>query len=210
METRWDETPVISETFDYATEDNVPLEPPFYSYTVNDGVADKVFNAHYLIKSDPDPVRDIHSARLFYGKDGSYDVTIVLSLTNDGTWRNLRIKFSELFGYGTAVLDLWERSLWYSYDNEPENGSFNPDNWTQIMAPDDPDWLTELLWKDPDPLNDGDLPSSGYQDLSGLDPAQTDIYVCWRYLGQESTKGAQWFVDDVYVQAATAYEAEEE
>ena len=208
--TKWDETPVLSETFDYATEENVPLEPPFSSYTVNDGEPDKVFNAHYLLKSDPDPPRNIHSARLFYGKDGSYDVTMVLTLTNDGTWRNLRIKFGELYGYGTAALDLWERTLWYSYVNEPENGTFTPDNWTQIMAPDDPDWLTELLWKDPAPLNDGDLPSSGYQAFSGLDPAQSDIFVCWRYVGQESTKGAQWFIDDVYVQAAKAYEAEEE
>jgi len=207
---RWDDTPVLSETFDYATESGTPLEPPFASYTVNDGVPAKTFNAHYLLKTDPDPPRDIHAARLFYGKDGSYDVTMVLSLTNDGTWRNLRIKFGELYGYGTAALDLWERTLWYSYVNEPENGTFTPDNWTQIMAPDDPDWLTDLLWKDPDPLNDGDLPSTGYQKFSGLDPAQTNIYVCWRYVGQESTKGAQWFIDDVYVQAAKAYEAEEE
>ena len=209
FEARWDETPVLTETFDYAVADGIPVEAPFTSYTVNSGVAEKSFNAIHFTKESPP--RNLHSARLLYGKDGSYDVTLVLSLTNDGTWRNLRIKFGEFYGYGTIVLEFFERSLWYSYNNEPENGTFTPANWTQVMANDDPDWLSENLWGTPDALNDGDLPSTPYKEFSGLDPAQNDIFVCWRYFTEGNPdKGAQWFIDDVYVQVSKVYPAEEE
>lgn len=209
VETRWDETPVLTETFDYAVEGGAPLEEPFSSTTVNDGVPEKKFNGVNFVKDDP--FRDIHAARLLYGKDGSYDVTMVLKLTNDGTWRNLRVKFSEFYGYGTVALEFFERTLWYAHVNETENGTFTPANWTQVMANDDTDWLTENLWGVADPFADGDLPSSPYKSLAGLDPAQSDIFICWRYYTPgNDDKGAQWFIDDVNVQAARAYPAEEE
>ncbi len=209
VESRWDETAVLTETFDYAVEGGTLLEEPFSSVTVNDGVAEKKFNAVNFTKDDP--FRDIHAARLLYGKDGSYDVAMVLKLTNDGSWRNLRIKFSEFYGYGAVALEFFERTLWYSHANETENGTFTPANWTQVMANDDIDWLTENLWGVADPISDGDLPSTPFKNLGGLDPAQSDIFICWRYYSPgNDEKGAQWFIDDVTVQAAKAYPAEEE
>jgi hypothetical protein len=206
--TKWDETPVLTETFDYAPDAGTPLEEPFASYPVN-GSVEKYFTAVHLVKDSPH--RDVHSARLLYGKDGMYDITIVLMLTNDGTWRNLRISFGQFFGYGAAAVNLFERTLWYSYTNEPEGGTFTPDNWMQIMGPDDQDWLSENLWQTEDPINDGDFPQTPYKEFSGLDPAQSNIYVCWRYFTEGSTTtGAQWLLDDINVQAAKAYEAEEE
>ncbi len=209
VETRWNETPVLSETFDYALEGGTPLEAPFSSLTVNDGVPDKTFTALNFIKDDPP--RNLHSARLFYAKDGSYDVVMILELTNSGSWRDLRVKFSEFFGYGAAAVELFDRTLWYAHDNEAANGTFTPSNWTQVMASDDPDWLTENLWAAPETFNDGDLPSTPYKQLGGLDPQQNDIFICWRYYTDGSPDtGAQWFLDDVFVQAAEAYAAEEE
>jgi hypothetical protein len=207
FETRWDETPVLTETFDYATPDGADLVAPFFSSPVN-GAQDKSFHANHFVKDDPP--RDLHSARLLYAKDGLYDVAMVLTLTNDGSWRNLRIKFGQLYGYGDVAVDFFQRSLYYSYNNEVVDGTFDPANWTLVMANDDEGWLVENLWKTPDPLYDGDLPVCEYQEFSGLDPAQSDIYVCWHFFTEGSDKGAQWYIDDVTVQASKAFDAEEE
>jgi hypothetical protein len=210
--TQWDENPVAAETFDYATEASAPVQPPLYSYHVN-GSEDKIFAAIYFNHpDDPQKPRDIHCARLKYDKNQpAIDVTLVMQLTNDGTWKNMKVKFGQFYGYNPAVLDMFERTLWYSYDDtELTNGTFTPENWIQVMASDDPDWLYDNLWNSPNLISDGDLPTSGYQEFSGLDPAQNDIYICWRYVTAGGDKGAQWIIDDIYVQVARAYDAIEE
>jgi hypothetical protein len=218
VEKRWDETSlIVNEDFN-----DVELGPLFAGYVVNNADHTETFGANHFVKDDPH--RDIRSARFLGGLvTGVYDATLVLDidLTQNSDARDLKISFGQLYGYGATALTNYERTLAYSYNNEPASGVYDPANWNELMSATDDKWLTDNLWNSTTPyddVDDGDgfgvvlIPQSPFVEFGGIDPTQSNVYVCWRYRSilDPTTAKAQWIIDNVKVEAARAFTAIEE
>jgi len=223
VEKRWEDTNIIDGDFQDGSG-NPELGTSFTGYVVNNAEQNVTFVAVNYTRDDPH--RDLRTARLLTGKNVSgYDAVLVMDidLTANPDARDFRLSFEQLVGYGALALDNFQRTLAYSYDNEPANsGTYTPDEWTEIMASNDADWLDASYWGSSSEFDDYDsgdgygvvpLPATPYRELGiTYDANQTNVYVAWRYLSiiNPTTAGTQWLIDNVMVDIAKAFPAEEQ
>ena len=147
-----------------------------------------------------------YAARILPADNDDINDVLLLKLPVQADWRSLRVSFKEFYGYGGAVFNTLQRTLSYGYDNSDlEGGSMNPANWNVIMAPDDPNWVTDVGWGDN--KTDDDFTPVPYVELSGFDYTQTTVFINWNYVTQ--SKG-QIYVDELKVQKSVAFPAEEQ
>ena len=214
FEKRWEASPVFYEDFNNTTTTPVAVDvynPALASYSVNSGGIE-LFNAVFSENLTKD--RLFQSAKM---RDGANDIqmeaVLILAVTIDPSWYNMRVSFNELFGYGSNRLDWWQRTLGFSYDDSGvAAGTYDPANWNILMEATDPEWSGA-----PGTVNgarDTDMNPISPKDFGGLDNTQSTVFINW-YIGETSAatvtqKGAEFHVDNLNVEVSGAFPAEEE
>ncbi len=203
VETRWDSNPVFTEDFANATDVAVPVHDynaSFFSWGQNGSAL--TFQAVDVTS------KNAKGARVFKGKETDKKETVmVLALPMDPTWHNMRVSFSELFGYADNALDKWSRTLSFGYDTtDVSAGTYDPANWHAVMPATDSDWPSSSGWKT------GTFTDIPAQDFGGIDNTQSTIFINWWYadLLTNDTKGAQFLINNIKVEVSKAFAAEEQ
>ena len=209
VETRWDPSPVFSEDFNNATDVAVPVHqynPALSSY------AQHGTTTIFQVMNVTGKGRNFFAARVFKGKStNKIETTMILSLKIDPSWHDMRVSFTEMFGYSDKVLDTWQRTLSYSYDTtDVASGNYDPANWHTLMSDTDPDWPGTSGWKTG--KTDDDFTPVPAKDFGGIDNTQSNIFINWWYanLSGTDTKGGQFLVDNLKVEVSKAFAAEEQ
>jgi hypothetical protein len=203
VETRWETKPVFTEDFANATATAIPVHnynASLYSWGQNGSAL--IFQAVAVT------AKKAKGARVFKGKETDKKETVmVLALPMDASWHNMRVSFSELFGYADNALDKWSRTLSFGYDTtDVSSGTYNPANWNMVMPANDSDWPSSSGWKT------GAFTDIPAQDFGGIDNTQKTIFINWWYadLQDNDTKGAQFIINNIKVQVSRAFDAEEQ
>ena len=209
VETRWDPSPVFFEDFNNATTTAVPVHdynPALSSY------AQHGTSTTFQVVNVSGNGRNFYAARVFKGKSpDKIETDMILSLKIDPSWHDLRVSFTEMFGYADKALDTWQRTLSYSYDTtDVASGNYDPANWHTLMSATDPDWPGSSGWKTG--KTDNDFTPVPAKDFGGIDNTKSHIFINWWYanLSGTDTKGAQFLVDNLKVEVSKAFAAEEQ
>jgi len=230
VETRWDEsTPVVSEHFQ-DDSGNPALTGETFSVHLF-GAADPAKFKAALQTSDNASMNklwDVRVAKLIGGKHTpalKIDALMVIpvNLTASPDIRNLRVKFASALGFGNNALNLYQRTFAYTYTALNDDDDI-PADWKVIMEADDAEWPSGINWGKgyyyDDFLNNfptgiteaiNYLPqTSSFHETGAVDYTKT-IYLCWRVTGTDvDNKNSIFLFDDITVQAAKSFAAEEE
>ncbi len=229
---RWDETNLVVDEDFQDDSGNQEFGSGFVSYYFADAVDQAIFNANLQQSENAskDKFWDIRLAKLITTKNTPAvlaDAVLVLpiDLTTYPEAKDLRVSFGHTIGFNAVAIDNYERTVSYTY-TALSNGSDQPADWNIIMPADDPDWpgvnwgvgyyYDDFLNNYPDPAVMGSpeainlIPQIPYKELGGVDNTKT-IYICWRVKGTNvDGKNSLFQFDNVKVQKATAFPAEEQ
>lgn len=203
IENRWETTDLFNDTFDDGNHQiNVfPGNTDYPSYAGYSIGAGNNMWAKVRVTHATNPA--IEGLRLFNPGDSSVQHYLVkeVDITNV---RAMRISFGEQLGYNDTFLARYSRNL-YIGDNttDLDGGSFDPSNWTEVMASDDARWWGSPTWSTriPGPVNDIVL------DLSAI--SGDTLKINWHFGAVGAAQNGQYIIDYVNAQFATAFPAEE-
>ena len=231
FETRWDEANlVVDEDFQDASG-VAEFGSGFVSYYLADAVDQAKFipSLQQSENAAKNKFWDVRLAKIVSTKNTpsvKLDAVLVLpiDLTTITNVKDLRVSFGHVLGFNADAINLYERSLAFTY-TALNDGANIPADWSIVMAPDDTDWTTSVDWGVGNYYDDfiNGYPASGvtetltylpstsaYHELGGVDNTKT-IYMCWRVTGATSDgKNSLFQFDDISVQASTAFAAVEE
>lgn len=203
VEKKWNTTPVFFEDFNnYTTNEPVhEYNPALFSYAEH-GTSTEFLEVN---------AKNFFGARVFKSTStDKIEAVMILALKIDPSWRDMRVSFSEVFGYSDNTLDNWQRTLGFGYDTtNVASGNYDPTNWHILMPANDPTWPVTSYWKTA--ASDAETPKIPAQDFGGIDNTQSNIFINWWYADLSGTdeNKAQFFVDNIKVEVATSYAAEE-
>ena len=200
VENRWEVADLFNDTFDdeqtgIISPENL-LYPDYAGYTIGDDVT--AWNKANLSKAGKPDVKGLrvqNPAVKEHYLVRNIDVTVV---------RALRVTFGEVFGYNDAFVSTYQRGL-YSGESttDLDGGTFNPANWSVVMADNDPRWPGSANWSTrvPNMVNNVDI------DLSNI--SGNTLKLAW-YIGSTNTsQNGQYVIDSVKAQYASPFTAEE-
>ncbi len=217
VEKRWESSPVFFEDFNNTTttpEDVNAYNSALSSNVQNGGHITGLFKAVKTENTSKDQM--FQTAKMSENKiDGGFanhfETTLTIELAIGADWRDLRVSFNDMFGYGNNRLDWYSRTLGWAYSNaDVVAGIYDPANWNILMADNDPDWASSAGTGQTG-ARDSDFNKVPPKEFGGIDPAQPMVYVTW-WVGKvaTATKGAVFHFDDLKVEVSTAFAAEEE
>ena len=230
IEIRWDETtPVLYESFQDESG-NPALSGNIYSVYLTDAEDHAKFKA-VAQKSDnaaQNKLWDVRVAKMIGSKNTpakKIDAVIVIpvDLTANTDVKSLRTKFGSAIGYGANALNLYQRTLAYTY-TALNDGDDVPSDWTVVMEADNADWPSAINWGKgfyyDDFINNYPtgisealtyLPqTSSFHYIENVDNTKT-VYLCLRVTGTDADgKNSVFFFDDILIQGAKAFPGEEE
>lgn len=211
VEAHWESTPAFSEDFNNASD---PVEPQIYNPLLKGYElysSDAAFTVVHTLNTKPGKEKDLYTLKLSDDKnnlEAPVDAAVVLGLSVQPDWRKMRVSFNEDFGFADNRIDWYDRTLQSSYDvSDLENGTYDPSNWTTVMAANNSNWSGTSGWSGIHV--DTDLNKIPAQDVE-LDAGNDIIYLNWRIQKTGTAeKSAIFLIDEILVEVSKAFAAEE-
>jgi hypothetical protein len=117
----------------------------------------------------------------------------------------LKVSFEEQFGYNDAFVTKYNRALYAGEStSDLDGGTFDPANWTTVMAFDDTRWAGTSTWASRVPSSVDDV----LVDLSSV--TGNTLKLSWFIGVISAAQNGQYIIDSCNAQVSLAFEAEEQ